>query len=229
MDEYKPKYKIDDLTSTAGQYDNSWRSEEVINHLINAYNFHADFNITGHLDDALLSFNASKSRTRKATEKQINERFEKIVACSNDLISMLNNLHENEYFIVQKAIHHKINSDPMNPLKPLGYYDEVKEAVFRVNRVMSSTELAITENAKNKSGRPKKDTEKETIYHLLNIFESGTGKHATSSWVDEAGKYSSEAISFCEEIFKTYGVSSKFTNQLIGETAREYVKAKKGD
>lgn len=229
MDKNKPKYKINNLTSKAGQYNDSWRSKEVINFLIKTYNFHVDFNIKGHLDDALLSYNASKSRAKKATEKQTNNRFEKIIACSNDLISMLNNLHENEYFIVQKAIHHKINSDPMNPLKPLGYYDEVKEAVFRVNRVMASTELAITENAKSKSGRPKKDTVKETIYHLLNIFESGTGKRATSSWVDKADKYSSEAISFCEYIFNTYGVRSEFTNQLIGETAKEYVQAKKGD
>jgi hypothetical protein len=229
MNEIKPKYKIDDLTSEAGGYNNSWRSKEVIEHLIKTYNFYLDFNISGHLDDALLNYNAGKSRTKKATEKQTNDRFKKIIACSNDLISMLNNLHNNEYFIVQKAIHNKINSDPMNPLKPLGYYDEVKEAVFRVNRVMASTELAITENAKSKSGRPRKETEKETVYQLLNIFESGTGKRATSSWNEFSNGYSSDAICFCEYIFDSYGVNTIFTNQLIGETAKEYVQNKKRD
>jgi hypothetical protein len=228
MDEYKPKYKIDDLTSKAGGYNNSWRSKKVIDHLIKTYDFHADFNISGHLDDALLNYNASKTQTRKASEKQSNDRFNKIVACSNDLISMLNNLHDNEYSKVQMAIHKKMTSDPMNPLKPLGYYDEVKEAVFRVNRVMASTELAITKNTKKKSGRPP-NTKKVTIHQLLNIFESGTGKRATASWTDEISAYSSEAIAFCESIFNSYGVSSIFTNQLIGETAKQYVKAKKGD
>lgn len=228
MDSYKPKYKIDNLTSKAGQYNDSWRSKEVINDLIKAYGFHDDFNITGHLDDALLNYNAGKSETRKATEKETNKRFKNIVACSNDLISMLNNLHSNEYQIVQNAIHKKISSDPMNPLKPLGYFDEVKEAIFRVNRVQSSTELAITKNAKNKSGRPPK-YEKETIYQLLSIFESGTGKRATSSWNEINGFYSSEAINFCESIFNSYGEKTVFTNQLIGQTAKEYIKNRKGD
>jgi hypothetical protein len=229
MDSRKPKYKIDNLTSKAGQYDNSWRSKDVINDLIKTYKFHIDFNIFGHLDDALLNYNAGKVVTRKATEKQTNERFKKIIDCSNDLISMLNNLHENEYFIVQKAIVNKISSDPMNPLKPLGYFDEVKEALFRVNRVQAATELALTEHVNSKSGRPQKETEKRTIYQLLNIFELGTGKRATSSWSDLKDSYCSEAIGFCEHIFNSYGVNTIFTNQLIGETAKEYIRTKKGD
>jgi hypothetical protein len=229
MDENKPKYKIDDLTSKTGRFNDSWGSKEVIEHLIKTYDFDLDYNIKGYLDDALLNYNSSKSRAKKATKIQTNNRFEKIIACSNDLISMLNNLHENEYFIVQKAIHHRFNSDPMNPLKPLGYFDEVKEAVYRVNRVMASTELAITENAKSKSGRPGKETEKKTIYQLLNIFESGTGKRATSSWNEYSKCYSSDAICFCEYILKSYDVNTIFTNQLVGETAKEYVKNKKRD
>lgn len=229
MDSRKPKYKIDNLTSKSGQYNNSWRSKEVIAYLIETYKFDIDFNIAGHLDSALLGYNAGKSRTRKATEKQTNERFKKIIDCSNELILMLNNLHVNEYFKVQKAIANKISSDPMNPLKPLGYFDEVKEAIFRVNRVLAATELALTEHANTEAGRPQKGTEKETIYQLLNIFEIGTGNRATCSWSDLNSSYYSDAIGFCEYIFNSYGVNTIFTNQLIGETAKEYIRNKKGD
>jgi hypothetical protein len=234
------KKKFEDLSFGAGRYDNSKITASFIECLCKRYGFKASYNLKNKIDDALLNYYAGAPVKKSPTSVQKNGRLSKISSCAKQLDQMLEKLHPDEFWHVQKAIYSRLKEvdgehfDPLEFSKPADFYDEVQTLRIYLKRLVGNSELGVEEKPLSERGRPSKDVEKETIFRLLTAFSEGTGIKVSLSSKNYLETNKSAAVTFCLDIFNEQDFPERpngklsyiFTAQLIWDTAKEFMKIK---
>ncbi len=179
---------------------------EQVSRIRKQYEFSESFDLGRVLDRIAMHFEKPEYFNHATPVSMQKKRFMKIKKLAEKLEAALNDLSKDELMLIGR--HH-------GNWSKTGVIDFIKEQRYIAEGAFADL-LAVS----GKKGAPKRDTERNLIEILVRIYKDGTGQSDWYSQSEVTSEYTSNLISFIEEI--TNYLNAPINNRFIGDTIKSY-------